>query len=101
MRLGEEKQKKKTRQKQIYPLQNSNKKSSPFGLLACKTFPHILEEEKKQNKKQQQQNKKKGLPSKRHKRLVHLNKPFRLVPPEKQFNQDLSAVSFYSEWDLY
>lgn len=48
------------KQKQGYPLHNSNKKGSPFGRLACKTVPQISEEGGKNDKKKNLQ---KGLPS--------------------------------------
>lgn len=80
---GEKKKKKNTDvgslgggRKKDYPLQNSIRKVfSPFGWLTCNTTRHSLTEGWRAKKKKKDNNKKKN-PTRRHKHLVHLSKPF-------------------------
>lgn len=63
--------------KKDYPLQNSIRKVfSPFGWLTCNTTRHSLTEGWRAKKKKKDNNKKKKNPTRRHKHLVHLSKPF-------------------------
>lgn len=62
---------------QDYPLHISSK-SSPFWMTGLQNIPTNLGGGKKKEKEETR----KRTPIKRHKRLVHLNKPFELVPPE-------------------
>lgn len=86
---------KKNKNTKENPLQNSNKKVPRLD-----NWPAKHSHTSWRRKRKEKEKKMKRTPIKRHKHLVHLNKPFLTGPSREQFNQDLSVVSLcYSEWD--
>lgn len=95
--LGEEGKKK---QKQDYPLHNSNKKAPCLDDWPAK-HSHTCWRRKKKKKNWEKKEKENRTPTKRHKHLVRLNNPFLTGASREQFYHDLLVVSlFYSERDL-